>query len=303
MTLLEFFFIVGRYRWLLLATSLTIGTLAGLYAASKEPLYGAEVTMMPAGTAEELGVTSRLGGQLGSLVSLGGFGVSVGAAKDEALAILKSRQFTEEFIDDMGLMKILYSSLWNSKEERWLAEEGTQIPTMGSAYRRFRDSIRFIKEDQKTGLVSLEIRWFDRIQAAEWANAMIQRLNERMRLRSIEQAEKSIAYLNSQLEATALVEVRQSIFGLIEKNIRQIMLARGRGEFAFKIIDPAVPAEEDNVLNVHPSLFVALGTIVGLMFGLMISFAHFFLIVDSRWKLRASNEKGLRGVAAAEKSP
>jgi uncharacterized protein involved in exopolysaccharide biosynthesis len=134
-----------------------------------------------------------------------------------------------------------------------------------------------VREDDATGLVTLEIVWTDRVAAAQWANALVDRLNERLRQRTISEAQRSNDYLNKQLESANLLELRQAIFNLIEKNVSKIMLADARRDFAFRVIDPALVPDADHNVSPHLFLRVSLGLVVGFILGLMIALAHTML--------------------------
>jgi len=165
--------------------------------------------------------------------------------KDEAVAILMSRGFTSEFIERQRLLPILFRGKWNPETEEWKVNDPGDIPTISDAVNLFDDEIRTVKEDNKTELVTLRIEWKDRELAATWANQLVESLNQHIRDRDIAEANRSIQYLNAELEKTNVIEVRQGIFHLIERQIQAAMLANVRTEYAFKILDPAVAPDED----------------------------------------------------------
>ena len=56
--------------------------------------------------------------------------------------------------------------------------------------------------------------------------------------KEVVEAEKSIAYLQEKIRETALTEMRQVFYQLIEQQTRTIMLARSKPEYALATIDP-----------------------------------------------------------------
>ena len=64
-----------------------------------------------------------------------------------------------------------------------------------------------------------------------------------MRARDIVEAERSIVYLNTQIDKTNLADVRTMLFSLIEEQTKTLMLANARSEYIFKTVDQAVIAE------------------------------------------------------------
>src|SRR5450631_1014619 len=91
-------------RRLWIAISVTLSVAAFAFAAFyMTPEYRAKVVMVPA-SAERKSVSSSLNsalGQLGGLASLAGINLgSSDAETEEALAVLRSRQFSGDFIND-----------------------------------------------------------------------------------------------------------------------------------------------------------------------------------------------------------
>ena len=93
-------------------------------------------------------------------------------------------------------------------------------------------------------LITFSINWTDPKQSADWANAMITRVNDHIRQQAIEEAEKSIYFLEEQLQSTSLLNAQSVLHSLVEDQTKNIMLANVRDEYAFKIIDPAVVPEK-----------------------------------------------------------
>jgi uncharacterized protein involved in exopolysaccharide biosynthesis len=137
---------------------------------------------------------------------------------------------------------------------------------MSQAVAKFSDSVRKVHEDGRRNLVALQIDWTDPNLAAQWANKLVTRLNDYLRQRDIAEAQRSIEFLNKELEKSSVIELRQGVYRLIESQIEMVMLANVRDEYAFKILDPAVPSEPNQFVRPKRPMIV----IVGLMFGLML---------------------------------
>jgi uncharacterized protein involved in exopolysaccharide biosynthesis len=85
-------------------------------------------------------------------------------------------------------------------------------------------------------------------------------VNRHLQAEAVREAEDSIAYLMEQVGRTSDVELRQTLFKLVESQTKQAMLARVRDDFAFKVIDPPVPP--DRRARPRRALMVAV-TLVG----------------------------------------
>src|SRR5262249_46340657 len=162
---------------------------------------------------------------LGGLASLAGFAVGGGNTQtEESLAVLRSQEFTEAFIESLHLMPKLFPKRWDERTGTWKTGPGVEPPTLAQAFKYFDGRIRTISQDKKTGLVTVQIRWKNRQEATAWANALVERLNEEMRSRAITKTEASLGFLEKELNATAVVSTREAINRLIEAQIKQRML-------------------------------------------------------------------------------
>ena len=77
----------------------------------------------------------------------------------------------------------------------------------------------------------------------------------------------SVGYLEKELEATSTIETRLAINRLMEAQINQRMLANVTQEYAFRVVDRALPPEPDDAVGPRKLVLLALGPSVGLIFG------------------------------------
>jgi uncharacterized protein involved in exopolysaccharide biosynthesis len=250
---------------IVLAAMISLGVLAGVAAFIMTPIYRATTLLAP---VSEQNTNNSLGGllnQFGGLASLAGLSLGSGTTnKDEAIAILDSRMFTIQFIDDNDLLPILFLDSWDAEAGNWLKPD--DAPDLIDGYHLF-SKIRTIAEDRQTGLVQMSVEWKDPHLAAAWANALIDRVNQVMRADAISDAERGIEYLNRELEKTSIVELRQAIFSLIEGQINRIMLANVRDEYAFRVLDPAMAPNKDDFVRPRSLLMVVMGLLIGGVLG------------------------------------
>jgi LPS O-antigen subunit length determinant protein (WzzB/FepE family) len=104
--------------------------------------------------------------------------------------------------------------------------------------------------------------------AAQWANALAQRINEQLRSRALRESQQSIDFLRKELSATQEIPLQQTISALLKSELEKQMVARGNPEFAFRIIDMAQPAKSR--IRPHRGLIaigsVMLGVLLGALF-------------------------------------
>jgi hypothetical protein len=205
--------------------------------------------------------------QLGALAAVAGLEIgNRNSETEEALAVLRSREFTENFISANNLMPELFPEKWSQHTGTWKVDAENR-PTLGRAYRIFNKKIRSVIQDKKTGLVTLQIDWRDRQEAAFWANDLVQRLNAEMRSRAITKAEASVSFLEKELQTTSIAEVRVAISRLLETEIKQRMLANVTHDYSFNVVDRALPADADDPERPKRLALLIAGPFVGFGIG------------------------------------
>lgn len=253
----------ARKLWLIGCVAIFLGS-AIAAAFILTPVYRATSVLIPAANAGA-GIGSSLGGDLGSLggiAALAGFKLGGdGDQTEESLAVLRSRHFIEAFIREKNLMPILFASSWNATTSAWKSPPGDE-PTLAMAYRRF-SRICIVFQDKKTGLVTLQVDWTDRVLAASWANELVNRLNAEMRRRAIEHADASLKFLQQELAGTSVIETRLAINRLVEGQINSRMVANVTTEYAFRVVDPAMVPDLKDVVRPRKFLLAALGAFCG----------------------------------------
>jgi uncharacterized protein involved in exopolysaccharide biosynthesis len=265
----DFWFTAVRRRPLLvLAMSIAFGVAFGVLAYLTTPTYRGTTILAPA-DLEKQGMGSGLSSALGSVSGFAAIaGIGLGEndyATEEAMAVLKSEYFTEGFIQDNNLMPELFPKAWDAQAGRW--KTGLRkIPTLGAGFRRF-NKIRKLTRESKSGLITVQVDWKDPVKAAEWTNRLIERLNDEMRRRALNQAEASMGYLQNELANTVDVSTREAISRLMEGQIKQEMMAHVTKEYALKVVDKAIPADIDAPVWPIKVLYVAFGLIFGAMVG------------------------------------
>lgn len=256
----EYWRVIVKNRKLIGIITAASTLIALLLAFLLPPVYRAEVLLAPVSQDKSEGL-SAIANQYGDLAALAG--INLGPGKDktaEYIAALKSRSLSVSYIKEANLMPVLFASKWDAEKKQW--KSGDDAPTEWKAFKLWDEDIRSVNVERKSGLVTLAIEWKDPALAASWANSLVKKVNNRLRTEAVEDAEKSISYLEQQLARTTSVEIQQAIYRLIETQTKKKMIANTKEEYAFTIIDPAVRAEKPR------SPKKATITIVGALLGL-----------------------------------
>lgn len=244
--------------------------------------YEALIVISPvsttAGSGQGGGGISSMLSEFGGLASLAGLSVGGDSRKAEFVTVLQSALLTTTYIKNNNLLPVLFYKQWDTQNQRWKPLPADKMPTLWKANEFFRKKVRKINTDSKTGIVTMGVTWTDPQLAADWANGLVKMANEYLRNKAIALSDRNIAYLNEQAAKTDLVGARQAISSLLQTEINKQMLARGNEEYAFKVLDPAMPPERPTT---PPPLLLVLG---GLLGGLMLT----TIIVFSRLAWRRS---------------
>jgi uncharacterized protein involved in exopolysaccharide biosynthesis len=270
---------VWRNRRIMLAFTFTGVAIAIVGAVVQPDMYVASVTISAVANSSN---SNRYGGasqQVGGLASLVGLSLGNDTNKSESLAVLQSELLTERYIRDNDLLPILYANSWESWASRWRFWS-TAPPTLWKVSRQF-ERIRKIADDKKTGLTTLAITWKDPALAARWANGLVKLTNDELRAKAVEESEKHIAYLTDQATKTDIAQVRTAIYTILESEIKNLMLAKGPGDFALRVLDPAIPPERKS----WPMRF--LWIIGGFLGGFFV--ALLFVFVRDTWRADTEN--------------
>ena len=269
--------LAGRFRKFI-ATVVIAFTGASIAAAFlSTPVYRATVVLLPAESGSSMAGLSSMLGDIGNIASLVGIGSSGDQNTIEAVALLRSRKFTESFIQQNKLLPVLYASQWDAETATWRKSWLSSEPTLYDGYRLFSRKIRRVSEDKKTGLVTLEIDWKDAVEGARWANDMVRRVNEDMRQRAIAESDASIALLTDELKSAPSLELQEAVARTIETHVKARALAKVRPDYAFRVIDPGKPADPDAFITPQRGLYVISGPLIGLMFGLFLVLSWDFI--------------------------
>jgi uncharacterized protein involved in exopolysaccharide biosynthesis len=263
------FFGAVRARSILIVFTTAAFTLAALALAfHMTPIYRASAVLAPVTSHDN---SSSEGGSTLDLVSglMGSVSAETDRQTDEEITVLRSREFTQEFIRDNDLLPVLFPKLWDARQGHW--KEGIKkIPTLERGYLAF-DKIRKLDLDIDLDFVTLQIDWPDRVKAAEWVNQMAERLNDELRNRAIRRADDSLAYLQKELESTADVENRMAIGRLMESQIKTKMLAHVTPDYEVRVLDRAMVADPDLPVRPKKALLVSAGGVFGALVGVAIS--------------------------------
>ncbi|MCG8612616.1 MAG: Wzz/FepE/Etk N-terminal domain-containing protein [Pseudomonadales bacterium] len=265
-------------------TALVIGA-SVLYALSKPNIFQSEALLAPVDSASN-GALSSLVNRFGSFAGFPFRGRSSDRETTNALATLKSRAFIANFIKKYNLNVPLFARKWDpvskemmvdpevydEKNKNWLRKVEhpfTPEPSEWEGYELFTKMMN-VSENPDSGLISLSIRWNNPEEAKQWVDWLVLEINEYVKQKELEEAKRSLSFLQRQLAKTSLVEMQEVLYQLIEAQTKNQMIAEIRDEYVFKTIDPAVVPKERHspkrrnivLAGAIIGFFIAIGTVL-----------------------------------------
>jgi uncharacterized protein involved in exopolysaccharide biosynthesis len=282
----ELFAVIWQGKWLIIAITALFAVASIVYAINQPNIYKSEALLAPA-EQEGGGGLSALAGQFGGLASLAGVNLGGGSSNKAQLAIevLKSRQFTSDFIKKHNILPdlmaaktwnmqanvVVYDSeIYDAQNDKWVREVDAPFkpkPSMQEAYKEFSE-ILAASTDKESGMVKIAIEHVSPYVAQQWVEWLIQDINKTMKQRDVQEAIKSTDFLTQQLEQTKIADIRAVLYKLVEEQTKTIMFAKVRDEYVFKTIDAALVPEEK--FKPKRALICVLGVLLGGMLSVMI---------------------------------
>lgn len=215
-----------------------LGILFGLYLSFSSPnVYRAQILMVEAeqiggsGSGGASGLINSILGNSGLSPMFGGFSSST----TSKIAVLESRKFTESFVEEYEMLPKIFPEKWDQDENTWKDSK----PSLWDAYFLISKKIRTVDHDIRKGLITLTIDTNDPALSMEIANKMIFAINDYIRKESIVETNETIEFLQVELSNTDIVDIKRSLNSLLEDQLKTVMVASTKEEFAFKVIDPA----------------------------------------------------------------
>jgi uncharacterized protein involved in exopolysaccharide biosynthesis len=224
----------------------------------------------------------------GGLASIAG--VSLGQDNDNKtdfiIATIRSRNFFEHLVNTIDILPILVASksydknskklildedIYDEKKQSWIIEK----PGMEIAHEQYFLNYLTVSENNKTGFISLAFEHISPEFSYEMTKNILTEANNLVRMQHMEEAAKSLSYLNSALKDTLEIGTKSSITTLIEAQLKIQMLTKVRENYILRPIDkPYLPERKFAPSRLK---FIALSSILGLILSMFFAmYLHYF---------------------------
>lgn len=205
---------------------------------------------------------------LGNLSSLGGVSSIIGGGSnqhfDESVEILQSNKFLGKFLKDkfvhlLAAKKfdinsnelIINPKKYDIQKNKWVRKPSSPwgiVPEEQEAIKYFKENNFDVSINRRNNFVTISISHISPMVAHEWLTELIIDLDEKIRIRDVNEANEALTYLNERLSKTSLSnDVKNSLSKLAIKYEKTILFANINKEFAFNVIDPPyIPILKDS---------------------------------------------------------
>ena len=252
-TFLDLLEAIWQGKWVITICAIAFLLLAVVYAVLQPNIYKSTSLLTPS-QSNSGSALGNMSSQLGGLAALAG--VELGGSEQDqaslAVQILKSREFVSYFIKKYDLLvpimaaegwsletnELLYDSeIYNVNEDKWLREPSGLVgakPSLQEAYEVFMEKYFYISLDKENGSYTISVEHYSPYIAKEWVELLNYEINEVMRERAKQESKENLNYLNSQLDKTRVVEMRNTFYELIKEQTRSLMLAEVQKDYVFQ---------------------------------------------------------------------
>ena len=195
--LLDYLIVLAKRKNFIIKVTLGFAVIAAIISLIMSPIYKAETKILPpvnggSGIATQL--MNQLG-QLGAIAGISGVPTNGKAPSELYIGLLKSRTVLDRMVDRFDLMKLYRTSYRQNARNRLL------------------DDVLSVRDDRKSGIITINVEDKDPKRAAEMANAFVEELQKLNTGLAITQASQRRLYFEEQLKA-AKVSLTQAEEGM-----------------------------------------------------------------------------------------
>ena len=281
----ELFYVLWDGKWIVLCATTFVSIIAVIYSLLLPNIYESKALLAPVQSS------SSVAGAFGSYSNLAGIaGInlpSVGQADNtqKALKKISSLSFFENnILENINLIDLVAIKSWNSKTNTLIYDENIydvknntwardyldshqEIPSAQKSFELFKQGHLNLNEDKKSGFITLSIKHQSPYIAKQWAELIVNEINDFFRQKDKLESEKAIIYLNQQISSTSLSEIKEALAQLLQEQTKKLTLIEANEFYVFDYIDP--PAVMEMKSEPKRALICIFGAILGGMLSVL----------------------------------
>jgi LPS O-antigen subunit length determinant protein (WzzB/FepE family) len=287
----ELFAAVYQAKWIIIFFITLTSIIGLLYSFHLPDIYKSKALLVSV-ESNDSGIPNSVSG----LAGLAGINIpSMGDEDNSSKAIpkLSSLSFFENnimpniYLPDLFAVKswnpktngLIYDNkIYNENSKTWVRDYShprKQIPSAQESHEKFIKDHFSLKEDNKTGFITIAIKHESPYIAKLWLELLVNEVNSFYRQKDKLASEKAVIYLNQQIARTDLAEIKKVIAELLKVKTQKLTLIEVNQYYVFEYIDAPVvmekKSEPSRALIIIGSMF--LGALLSIVFVLI---KHFF---------------------------
>ncbi len=282
----EFFYVLLEGKWMIISVTAVVSIIGVIYSLLLPNIYQSKAILVPvnssSGISGTLGSYSGLAGLAGISLPSGGDGDNSVKAKQKISSL---SFFENNILKNIHLPDLMAVKSWNSKTNtltfdasiydtnsntwtRNFSYPRKQVPSTQESFDVFKSKHLSIREDNKTGFITLSIKHQSPFVAKQWVELIVNEINTLYRQKDKLDSEKAVTYLNQQISTTGLSEIKQVLAELLQEETKKLTLIEANQYYVFDYIDPpAVMEKKSEPKRALISILSALlGGILGSLF-------------------------------------
>jgi LPS O-antigen subunit length determinant protein (WzzB/FepE family) len=260
--LIELFNVLWQQKWIIVSVTAFISIAGLIYSLLLPNIYESKALLAPVQTS------SGIPGSLRGYSNLAGLaGISLPTSSDEgnsvkAIKKINSLSFFEEnilkniFLPNLMAFKhwdkvtnnLSYDkSVYKKSTNTWIRDYSypkQQTPSAQESYEKFKSEHLSLNEDTKSGFITISIKHQSPFIAKQWVEIVIDEINSFYRKKDKAESKKAVAYLNQQISATDLSEIKQVLAQLLQEETKKLALIEANQSYVFDYIDPPAVMEK-----------------------------------------------------------
>jgi len=234
---------IKKYIKLFIAISIAVTSFGFINTINSDSIFISSATLEPKKSLDNNSANSPLSG-IGMSGLSGAFLGSSNKSNDIILALelIKSRDFFEVIISTDDFIQQLNNPTRTNFLKSYVKKSTKEMQSFDNMHARFLNKHLSFMQAEKTGIVTIRISHFEAQVAKDWLDLIILNLNNSIRDIRLNESQKIAFFLEKEMANQKISEIRNSLAGLMAKEVKTIALAGSDEAFVFQTIDsPRVP--------------------------------------------------------------
>lgn len=279
------FYVLLERKWIILSVTAFVSIVGVIFSLFLPNIYESKALLAPVDAKNSI---SRSLGGYGSLAGLAGINLPSGIEEGNtakaikkivSLSFFEDNILTDIYLPDLMAVKswdpdtnkVVYDkNIYNTKTNAWVRNYSyphKQIPSAQESYEEFIEEHLSLSEDKKSGFITISIKHQSPYLAKQWAELIVNEVDNFYRIKDKLESEKAVNYLNKQISMTSISEIQKVLAELLQEETQKLTLIEANQFYVFEYIDPPAVMEEKS--SPKRALIFILTTILGGILGIL----------------------------------